>query len=1034
VAEAALRPAEEPEAAGGGRGFPLVVVCFVLSGFAALLYQTVWTREFAFVFGTSELAVATVLAAYMGGLAAGSAIAGRLAPRIRRPVLAYGLLELAIAAAALGVPLAIHAARRLTVAFFGGAPEPPSAAGVALPAFRLVASFAILLVPTALMGATLPLLARHAIRREEELGPRIAWLYAANTAGAVGGTLCAAFALLPALGLRASLGVGASANAVVFAIAALLARRAPPLAPAAAATALPRPAPAGRTLVLPLMLASGAVSFACEVLWTRLLGHVLGGSVYAFATMLASFLVGIGAGSAAASRWTHSPETALRAFPRVQIGIGLASLAAFWALDALTGAGLLGARIGLAGSVVLAGAVLLPTTLLVGATFPLAVRTLARSEADAGPASARVYAWNTVGAIAGAIGAGFFAVPALGYEGTAALCAGIGFAIACSTALAIAPRAPRVPAVAALLLGLLVATPPDRPERLLRSSPLAPAPLPGEIAFFAVGRSATVIAIEHEGGWKLRTNGLPEAMILPPDRAVFDPTNLWLSALPTLARPDARSLLVIGLGGGLVLDGVPASIEAIDVIELEPQVIEANRALAGRRGRDPLADPRLALVENDARGALELTYARWNGIVSQPSHPWTAGASHLYTREFFELVRQRLEPGGVFVQWMGLGFIDAELLRSLVATLADVFPHVAVLRPGIGASLLFAGSDAPLDFAAALAAARTADPAALDALGLRVPEDVASQVLLDDAGARAFSRGAAVSTDDRNLLQMRSPRILGSAIAPDEVAELVAPCDPLEPPRGLDAPRLVRRMLETGQPARAARIAGSVEDPARRREAEALVAAATANGADRLRAVVAADPDAREAAAALVLLSRAALASDTADPVARAAAIGEPAAALVAAWRAEAGGDSATLRALDPRLAAVDHAFFAEAMRLRIEARLATGDRRDAEEAVALADRLAARVRRPASWIARVRALAASGRTAAALGDLEEIAGSLGGERVAPRFAQRLLAVLAAIPPDPALAERRAALERRLHAASTRGSVAPAETDEGDGA
>jgi spermidine synthase len=1006
--------------------FGLVVLCFVLSGFAALLYQTVWTREFAFVFGTSELAVATVLAAYMGGLAAGSAIAGRLAPRIRRPVLAYGLLELAIALAALAVPLAIRGARALAALLFGGAPEPPHAGGVALPAFQLAASFLILLVPTAFMGATLPLLARHAVRREQDLGPRIAWLYAANTGGAVGGTLVAAFVLLPALGLRGSLLVGVGANAVVFAAAALLARRSPPLPPAGEERAA-RAVRSRRGLLLPLMLVSGAVSFADEVLWTRLLGHVLGGSVYAFATMLASFLLGIALGSASASRWTRSADAGLRAFAGVEIGIGLTSLAAFRVLDALTGAGLLGTRTGLAGNVLLAGAVLLPVTLLIGATFPLAVRALAHAEADAAPTSARVYAWNTLGAIAGAIGAGFFAVPALGYERTAALCAGLGFGIAALAALAIPPPAPRVAAAAALLFAGLAAAPPRAPERLLRSSPLAALPLAGEIAYFGVGRSATVIAIESEGGFRLRTNGLPEATILPPYRAVLDPTNLWLSALPSLARPETRSLLVIGLGGGLVLENVPAGISSIDLIEIEPKVIEANRRLADRRGRDPLADPRLRLYENDARGALELTDARWDGIVSQPSHPWTAGASHLYTREFFELARAHLSPGGLFVQWMGLGFIDAELLRSLVATLADVFPHVQVLRPGTGAALLFAGSDAPFDLPATLAAARRADPASTSALGLVTPEDAAAQLLLDDAGARRMSAGAAVSTDDRNVLQMRSPRILGAALGADELGERLAPFDPLLTPRGLDGPRLVRRLLETQQAGRAARVAAAVADPARRREAEAIARSVSdrAGGLAALRAVVAADPAAREAAAAWLLRSRDALLAGATDSDLRALAAADPAAALVEAWRAEARRDAAAPPELDARLAAIEpeSALFAEATRLRIEARLRAPGTPDAAAALALVDRLLAHTRRPAHWLLRVRALAALGRAEAALGDLEEISAATSAERPAPRFARQSLEALASIPRAPGLAERQAALGQRLRAQLQQGGV-----------
>ena len=185
--------------------FPLLLLCFLLSGFAALLYETAWTREFAFVFGTSELAVVSVLAAYMGGLAAGAGVAARLAPRVRRPVLVYGLLELGIAASALAVPSAIRAATALyTLRLRRASRRRPRQGQLAGALFYLLCSFAILLVPTGLMGATLPLLARHAVRRDDEIGRRIGLLYAINTAGAVLGTLCAAFVLLPALGLRAT--------------------------------------------------------------------------------------------------------------------------------------------------------------------------------------------------------------------------------------------------------------------------------------------------------------------------------------------------------------------------------------------------------------------------------------------------------------------------------------------------------------------------------------------------------------------------------------------------------------------------------------------------------------------------------------------------------------------------------------------------------------------------------------------------------------------------------------------------------------
>ena len=210
--------------------FLLVLVCFFFSGFAGLLYETAWTREFSFVFGTSNLAVATVLAAYMGGLSLGAALAARFVHRIRRPVLAYGLLELGIAASALAVPYWIRGVTLLYRPLFASAGVLPEEGGAASALFYGVASFLILGIPTTLMGATLPMLARHAVRDESQIGPRVGTLYAVNTAGAVAGTIATAFLLLPELGLRLTVWVGAALNALVFGAAALLARGALPSA------------------------------------------------------------------------------------------------------------------------------------------------------------------------------------------------------------------------------------------------------------------------------------------------------------------------------------------------------------------------------------------------------------------------------------------------------------------------------------------------------------------------------------------------------------------------------------------------------------------------------------------------------------------------------------------------------------------------------------------------------------------------------------------------------------------------------------
>src|SRR5258705_5736413 len=251
--------------------FALLLACFFLSGFSALLYEAAWTREFAFVFGTSELAVVAVLAAYMGGLALGAALAARYAPRIRRPVLAYGVLELGIALWALALPAAIRAVNGLYLGWLGGLDALPETLGIATHAFHLAGAFEVLVPWRALMGATLPLLASYAVTRDEQIGPRVGLLYTANTTGAIAGTVTAAFVLLPALGLRHTVHVGAAVNALVFAAAAALARVAPRGATAAPARAR------GIPWILPAIALSGAVSFGYEVLWFRLLGQMTGG-------------------------------------------------------------------------------------------------------------------------------------------------------------------------------------------------------------------------------------------------------------------------------------------------------------------------------------------------------------------------------------------------------------------------------------------------------------------------------------------------------------------------------------------------------------------------------------------------------------------------------------------------------------------------------------------------------------------------------------------------------------------------------------
>jgi spermidine synthase len=760
-----------------------LALCFALSGLAALIYQTAWTRQFALVFGTSELAVATVLAAYMGGLAVGAWVAERWLPRITRPVLTYAGLELGIGASAvLLVPALLLASDALLRSLFGEQSAPPDSAQTATSLFYLLSAFVALAVPTVLMGATLPLLARYAVHTEAQIGRRIGMLYAMNTAGAVGGAVLTAFWLLPNLGLTDTVRTAAAINFIVFLLAAAIARRVPatPASEAESASKLSRwegftrvPSAAW---VLPLMLLSGAVSFFHEVLWTRMLSHVLGSSIHAFGVMVASFLAGIAIGGAIGALLARNRTWSVRALAFSQLGVAIAAAVGYVLLESF-----IPEKRTLVETALYGAMILMPLTLFVGTSYPLAVRILAERPEDAARVSARVYAWNTVGAIVGALAAGFILIPWLRFEGSVqvATIASAALGVACLALLQLQPRVLTIAVTVAVIAGAVLFRP-GVPDRLIRTSPLYIANH-GEIAYYDVGRSASVVILKQDGGLALRTNGLPEALMEMSGTSPRFSGEFWLSPIGVIARPSVENMLVVGFGGGVVIENVPASVRNVDVIELEPLVIEANRATRSLRKRDPLADPRINVIMNDARGALGLTNKRYDAIVSQPSHPWTAGASHLYTLEFMKQAREHLNENGVFVQWMNVNFVDESLLRSLTATLLAAFENVRIYRPD-PATLVFLASAAPFRLEQNVASTGVPlvySPRQYSHVGINSAEDLVAALAVDEVGARELARGAPLITDDDNRIATSTVFELQRGLAADQMGRLLATYDPL---------------------------------------------------------------------------------------------------------------------------------------------------------------------------------------------------------------------------------------------------------------
>ena len=941
-----------------------VTACFVLSGLAGLLYQTAWLRQFSLVFGTSEMAVATVLAAYMGGLAAGAAVAGRYLTRVRRPILAYGVLEAGIAISALAVPWLLTGASALYASVLGEQPTPPDAATIGQPVFYLVVTFLVLALPTGCMGATLPLLTRYAVRSDREVGPRVALLYAANTAGAVAGTVIAAFVLLPGLGLNGTVWVGVFVNGLVFVVAACLARSAPvmhaaepgPAADGSAAAFESKSSFSNRPgWILPLMLVSGANAFLYEVLWTRMLAHVMGGSIYAFATMLAAFLTGIALGGGLAGRVAAQRDRAAIAFAVSQLAIGVLSIGVYAWMGPLIPTDQTTGRMAL-----YAVMVMLPATFFIGVTFPLAVRILARDESEASVGAARVYSWNTLGGIAGSVLAAFLVIPALGFEGSIKLAVVVNCGLALAAAAFLARRKPgyAVAAVTALVAALL-AYHPTRPQAVVSNTGFALnyGGAAREI-FYRVGRTTTVLLLEEGGYYYLRTNGLPEASIASKGSVPALEPEKWLTALAVTARPNARDMLVIGFGGGVALEGIPPSVERVDVIELEPAVIDANRALAGARNIDPLDDSRINLIINDARNALRLSTRTYDAIVSQPSHPWTAGASHLFTREFVASAKSHLNAGGVFVQWMSSEFVDESLLRTLAATLLAEYANVHLYQPSAQV-LMFLASDASLD--TEIAVAQSGRPFAADImhygrLGMNGVEDLVAALAMDQAGVEDFARDAPISTDDDNRMATQS-RSRGDGLPLPRLLELFRAYDPLLR-RGswvysrlgndLDFGYLTRRLIFLGQLQRAAQMADLIPDTSTRLEIHGLLHAATGKAQladEAFRAALVARPGNAQARYHVIENHIGAIGRGEAPEDIRAivAGLSGSAAALPLGWAANVSGDWASLAQLDAELAQseITDAWYPEAARLRAKwrTRVSADPKRYSFDAVRLIDR-----------------------------------------------------------------------------------------------
>lgn len=784
----------------------VILACFFLTGATGLVYQVVWTRRLILTFGATVPAVSTVLAAFLGGLALGSLIFGRIADRRRDPVRLYAVLEGAIGLFCFATPVLFLLVEQAYVGVHPLIAEQPWA----LRMVRFFLAAAVILFPTILMGGTLPLLSRALVRTEGHLGTKVAGLYAINTLGAVLGAVAAGFVLIPVMGLKGSIYLAAVLNlavaAVTYGLHVVQAFGPPPARAEADAEREPEAVPVARSFHA-LLIAyglSGAAALTYEVGWTRLLSLAFGTSTYAFSAMLAAFLAGIGIGSLVPATSRRFSVDRLRAplvwFGVVQVAIGASVTFITPVLDRLPFAFLalfqwLGpkfwalqfAELGVALVVML-----LPAGLM-GFAFPLVTRVATESLGVLGRRLGAVYAANTFGTVIGSFAAGFLLIPAFGVRAALGIAVAVNVLVGVSYLVSVGRRRPRLAAAGlalAAVTGLAWLVLPDWNRNVLISGAYV---YPGfylqddarrrmeapEILHYRDALTATISVVRapsdlhDEPLISLQIDGKTDA-------STGDlSTQLLLGHLPALLHPAPRSALVVGLASGCTLGALTVypEIERIDCVEIEPEMVPVTDFFLSIN-RSALDDPRVRLVIDDARNFMLVTPHRYDIITSEPSNPWISGVANLFTREYFARSRERLNPGGLFLQWIPLYNLAPADLRIIVATFHDVFPHSTMwIVPDAPTDAFLVGTLEPATFDAEQIARRGAAPTvAADLREARLKDtwDLLAGFLLDTRTIADLAHGARLNTDDFPILEFSSPRTLHTGVARETMLQALA--------------------------------------------------------------------------------------------------------------------------------------------------------------------------------------------------------------------------------------------------------------------
>lgn len=709
---------------------PLIFVCFFLSGACGLIYEVVWTRIAILILGNTVFAVSTVLSVFMGGLALGSLIFGRLVDRLeeKKPskgcsisLFLYAVIEAGIGLYCFFTPFLFEKFGFIYLFLSGLFPDSFFLSML----FRFLFCFLILIIPTSLMGATLPVISKFFIREFKKVGEGVGILYALNTFGAVAGTFIAGFIALPLIGVKLTIFSAAAINLAAGIVAYVIGMRLRETKEVSI-TPIARPSSGSNTLTdkkwkkweLTLLIGffvAGLVSMIYEICWMRILCLIIGSSVYAFSTMLITFLAGIALGSFLFGRFKGRREVDLNLFGALEIAIGFIVILTFPIFSLLP---YFLARFSsnftssyiffLAIEFIFSFMVMILPTLLMGMAFPVVSQIYTRNFSHIGFSLAKVYSSNTFGCILGSVLAGFLFIPFLGLQNSIILGATLNVLIGCFLILTSAkrkflPKFFRAGTSLFFFSLILLYLPPMDKEIISegiflyknknegsfsRLSFISGIKQSKQLKFYKEGINSTIsVHLFPPCTLSLKVNGKADA-----SNGQSDMLNQLLAGyLPCFFHPNPKDVLVIGLGSGVTLGAVCelAEVKKADCVEIEPAVKEAA-SFFSKENHNVLKNPKASIFINDGRNFLLASPRKYDVIICEPSNPWMAGINNLFTLDFYNLCKEKLNPQGIICQWVHLYAMSLSDIKTVINTFGSVFPDCSIWSTNTGDILLIA--------------------------------------------------------------------------------------------------------------------------------------------------------------------------------------------------------------------------------------------------------------------------------------------------------------------------------------------------------